>query len=177
MKRLDLKPTDRLLDVGCGTGTLLEAIVSVSPCIEAVGLDPSPEMLNVARQKLCGRAELREGCAEALPFSERRFDVVVSCSAFHYWRKPALALREISRVLEPGGRLVLTDWCNDYLACRLFDLFLRLTNRAHFRTYGIREWKALLGPAGFTDVAIEPFKINWFWGLMTARARRGSSAK
>lgn len=177
MKRLELQPTGRLLDVGCGTGALLEAILSVSPGIKAVGLDLSPEMLNIARQKLCGRAELTQGYAELLPFAERSFDVVVSCSAFHFWRKPARALREILRVLVPGGRLVLTDWCDDYLACRLFDLFLRLTNKAHFKTYGTRECKAMLVSAGFTDVAIDRFKINWLWGLMTARARCGSPSR
>ena len=51
-RRLDLKPTDRLLDVGCGTGALLYALSRSCPAMRLAGIDPSPEMLSVARQKL-----------------------------------------------------------------------------------------------------------------------------
>jgi len=101
--------------------------------------------------------------------------VVVSTSAFHYFRNPLAALREMVRVLAPSGRIVITDWCGDYVACQLCDLFLRLFNRAHFRTYGQKQCRRLLEQAGLVDIAIDRYKINWFWGLMTAVGRRGAA--
>lgn len=173
LNRLHPKPGQRLLDVGCGTGALLEALDTAFPDVEAVGIDPSGEMLGIARRRLADRIRLEAAWAEALPFHADSFDVVVSCNAFHYWRHPATALDEIARVLKPEGRLVITDWCDDYLTCRICDLYLRVFNRAHFRTCGARECEALLAAAGFRDIGIERYRINWLWGMMTASAGSG----
>jgi ubiquinone/menaquinone biosynthesis C-methylase UbiE len=161
LARLTLRPGERLLDVGCGTGALLHRL-SRSPGVQLTGVDPVPEMLAVARRRL------RTGWAEQLPFDRGQFDVVVSCNAFHYFRDPVAALCEIGWVLAPGGRLVLTDWCDDYLACRVCDLYLRLVNRAHVKVYRRQECLRLLQEAGYRDVAVERYKINWLWDLMTA---------
>jgi len=171
MKRLHLKPDQRLLDVGCGTGALLERIINICPDIHAAGVDPSPEMLDIARGKCPDGVDFREGWAESLPFHDDSFDIVVSCNAFHYWRQPAKGLDEIARVLKPEGRLVITDWCDDYLTCRICDLYLRAFNRAHFSTYSARECKALIATAGFHDIGIEQYKISWLWGMMTVTAK------
>ena len=115
LARLSLRPADRLLDVGCGTGVLLDRLSRAHPATLLSGVDPVPEMLAVARRRLPPEIELREGWAERLPFEDGRFDVLVSCNMFHYIRHPAAALREMGRVLSPGGWLVITDWCDDYL--------------------------------------------------------------
>jgi len=170
IKRLNLNPAEKLLDVGCGTGALLEAIHLKFPEVEVAGVDPSAEMLDVARRKLAGNITLEQGWAEALPFPDESFDVIVSCSAFHFCREPARALEEFRRVLKPGGRIVVTDWCDDYLTCRIHDFFLRLFNRAHFKTYGSKGCVSLLEKANFGNVNLERYKINWLWGMMTAQA-------
>jgi ubiquinone/menaquinone biosynthesis C-methylase UbiE len=170
LERLRLRPSDRILDVGCGTGALLERLAQVHPAAQLAGVDPVPEMLAYARRKVPPEVALREGWAERLPFENGRFDMVVSCNAFHYIREPETALREMGRVLAPGGRLVITDWCDDYLGCRLCDLYLRLFNPAHRKAYGRRECRQLLAKAGHESVEIDRYKINWLWGLMTAQA-------
>ena len=170
--RLSLPPAGRLLDVGCGTGVLLRRLGVSYPLAELCGIDPVPEMLAVARRRTPPNVHLCQGWAERLPFGDGRFDAVASCNTLHYVREPLAALKEARRVLRPGGRLVLTDWCDDYLACRLLDLYLRLFDRAHFRTYGGRECVRLLQKAGFVEVGLERYKINWWWGLMTATAAR-----
>jgi len=166
--RLDLEPTDRVLDVGCGTGVLLERLSAANPGTQFAGVDAVPEMLAMAGQRLPSSIVLREGWAEQLPFAGEEFDVVVSCNMFHYIHEPFAALREMGRVLRPGGRIVITDWCDDYLACRVCDLYLRLFNRAHFKAYGEKECAGLLQEAGYVDVAVDRYKISWLWGLMTA---------
>ena len=168
--RLDLQSHERILDLGCGTGTLIERLLNLAPEIEIVGLDPSAQMLNVARQKLPKSVELQVGSADSIPFPDESFDRVISTSAFHYFRNPARSIQEMKRVLKPNGRLVITDWCDDYLTCRFLDVFLRLFDRAHFRTYGVSECQQMLQDEGFADVSIEKYKIDWFWGMMTATA-------
>ena len=107
-----------------------------------------------------------------MPFADQSFDVVVSTSAFHYFRSPLRALSEMRRVLKVGGHVVITDWCHDYLACRVCDLALNRFNRAHFHTYRASECASLLANAGLAEVSTETYRINWFWGLMTLTGRK-----
>ena len=171
LRRLPMTPTAHVLDVGCGTGELLRRLRARYPGAALAGLDPVAEMLAVARDKLSGDEDLRVGYANALPWHTGSFDRVVSCNMFHYITHPVEALREMARVLRPGGVIVLTDWCDDYLACRLCNYYLRLTNRAFYKTYREAECRELLREAGFEDVKLERYKINWLWGLMTAVIR------
>jgi SAM-dependent methyltransferase len=91
---------------------------------------------------------------------------------FHYLRAPRAALAEMRRVLRPGGEAIVTDWCDDFLACRVCDALLRAFSRSHFRTYGREECGRLLVDAGLIDVRVEAYKVDWLWGLMTARATK-----
>lgn len=169
LARLPLRGDERVLDVGCGTGELLGRIRARYPGTTLAGIDPVPEMLAVARSKLPAGVDLRTGWADGLPWRDASFDVVVSCNVFHYVSNPVPALREISRVLAPGGRIVMTDWCDDYLACRLCSLYLRWTGAAFHHIYSGGECDRLFRDAGFST-RIERYKISALWGLMTATA-------
>ena len=133
-------------------------------------------MLEIAKQKLPESVELKLGSADNLPFVSNYFDIVVSTSAFHFFRDPSQALQEAKRVLKPNGRLVITDWCYDYLTCKACDFFLRCFNPAHFRTYGVAEFQAMMQDRGLQGIAIERYKIDWFWGMMTATAVKEASS-
>jgi ubiquinone/menaquinone biosynthesis C-methylase UbiE len=172
LSRFRINPTDSILDVGCGTGALLSQLSACYPQARLAGIDPSPEMLAIARERLPPGVELKQGWAEGIPYPDSSFEAVVSCNVFHYIREPLIALKDMLRVLRPGSPLVITDWCDDYLACRIFDWYLRLFNAAHFRTYAARRLRELLNAAGATAVHIDCYKITWLWGLMTATARK-----
>jgi len=172
MARLAIQPGERVLEVGCGTGALLAQIRERYPESRLSGIDPVPEMLAIARRRLPAEIELREGWAERLPYEDGHFDLVVSCNVYHYIRQPLEALAEMRRVLRVGGRLVITDWCDDYPACRICDWYLRLTSPAHYKMYSLRECQNLVEASGFRKVAIDRYKISWIWGLMTATAMR-----
>jgi ubiquinone/menaquinone biosynthesis C-methylase UbiE len=164
-------PGVRLLDVGCGTGILLGAATRRDPSAGVYGIDLVPEMLERAARRGAGRWHLALGDAKALPFADACFDAVASSSSFHHWAEPRLALGEIARVLRPGGRLVLTDWCRDDLLFRPFALYLRLSSPAVHHVYSVAEARALLESAGFRSVSVARFRIRPLWGMMTLTAR------
>jgi ubiquinone/menaquinone biosynthesis C-methylase UbiE len=172
IQRLALHGHEQILDLGCGTGALLKRLVPLVPEGSLAGLDLSPEMLSVARHKLPASVELQVGRVENLPFANESFDRVISSSAFHYFRHPGQVMQEMKRVLKPNGQLVMTDWCNDYWTSYGCDLVLRVVNRAHFRAYRSSQWRSMLQKAGFSDISVETYKINWFWGMMTATATK-----
>jgi ubiquinone/menaquinone biosynthesis C-methylase UbiE len=171
LKRAHPLQDERVLDVGCGTGVLLERIVDRFPDAQATGVDLSPAMVAQARRRLPPQVTLEVADAEALPFPASSFDFVLSLSSFHFWPDPRRALAELRRVLRPGGRTVITDWCDEYLTCRICDRILRLVDRAHHRIYGRSECAALLAGAGFRVSSLERYRISWLWGLMTAVAK------
>ena len=105
-------PTDRVLDVACGTGDLTLAFARADPAPAAVtGLDFTPQMLDVARRKATpSEASFVGGDAMSLPFGDASFDVLSIAFGIRNVSDPARALREFRRVLAPGGRLVILEF-------------------------------------------------------------------
>ncbi|MEZ4648010.1 MAG: methyltransferase domain-containing protein [Candidatus Eisenbacteria bacterium] len=101
---------DRVLDVACGTGALArEMLGRVNPNGTVTGLDPAPGMLAVARERSAA-IEWHQGVAESLPFPDASFDAVVSQFGMMFFPDRAAAIREMLRVLTPGGRLAVAVW-------------------------------------------------------------------
>lgn len=101
---------DRVLDVACGTGVLARAAVTrVGTDGSVAGVDPNAGMLAVAG-RLAPSVDWREGTAEALPFSDSSFDAVVSQFGLMFFVDRLGAIREMSRVLAPGGTLAVAVW-------------------------------------------------------------------
>jgi ubiquinone/menaquinone biosynthesis C-methylase UbiE len=97
---------ERLLDVGCGPGAALEHAAAYGA--EVAGVDPSPAMVDRASRRV-PHAEIKVGSAEAIPFADDRFDMVINISSFHHWADPDAGLAEILRVLAPGGRVLIAE--------------------------------------------------------------------
>lgn len=167
LARVPCTPTVRMLDIGCGTGALIDRALTMQPAMQCTGVDLTREMLQRAATRLGGRASLVQGSGDALPMRDACMDVVVSTSALHYMRDAVRVLREMRRVLVPGGTLVLTDWCADYRAMRWLDRVLRVADPAHVRTLRSAELAEMARTAGFSHVRVESAKAGRFWGLMT----------
>ena len=166
----DIKPSEQVLDVGCGTGELEWLHLQTQPQQSLHGVDLAEAMVAVARQKCAGfpQVSFQVSTAEALPYGDRRFDVIVSASAFHYFPDPLVALTEMGRVLKPGGRLVILDWCRDFLWCQLCDLWLQWRDPAHRQCYTQPELHQYLRQAEFQVIAAQRQRFGPFWGLMIA---------
>jgi demethylmenaquinone methyltransferase / 2-methoxy-6-polyprenyl-1,4-benzoquinol methylase len=108
-------PTDRILDVATGTGLVARELVSRYGC-RVVGMDQSAEMLAGARQRLtetpalAGRIDLVEGQAESLPFADAEFDHLTFTYLLRYVEDPATTLKELARVVRPGGRIACLEF-------------------------------------------------------------------
>jgi demethylmenaquinone methyltransferase/2-methoxy-6-polyprenyl-1,4-benzoquinol methylase len=113
---LKAAPEDRVLDVATGTGLVARALVERYRC-QVVGLDQSASMLSRARAKLASdsvlasRLDLVEGEAEALPFADAEFDHLTFTYLLRYVDDPAATLRELARVVKPGGRIACLEFC------------------------------------------------------------------
>lgn len=107
---LDLDPDDSVLEVGFGPGVGIEAAARAAPEGAVAGVDISGEMVEQARRRNAalveaGRADLRQGTAEDLPFPDESFDAAFAVNSVQMWTDPAVGLRELRRVLKSGGRV------------------------------------------------------------------------
>jgi ArsR family transcriptional regulator len=104
-----LDPTWVVGDLGCGAGHTAEAL---APCVaRVIAVDESGPMLDAARLRLgeCANVELRAGTVESLPIEDNTLDAAILFLVAHFITDPAKAMREIRRVIKPGGRLLIVD--------------------------------------------------------------------
>jgi demethylmenaquinone methyltransferase / 2-methoxy-6-polyprenyl-1,4-benzoquinol methylase len=115
VSRVRAAPRDRVLDVATGTGLVAARLVRAYGC-SVVGLDQSPEMLARAEDRIDAdrtlgeRVELVRGEAESLPFTDGEFDHLTFTYLLRYVDDPAATLRELARVVKPGGRIVSLEF-------------------------------------------------------------------
>src|SRR5512147_1971187 len=156
-----VQPTDRVLDVATGTG---HTAFAFAPYVREVSAtDVTPEMLAEGEKLkselgLCN-VEFRLADAHDLPFAAESFAVVTCRRAAHHFVDIAKALHEMTRVLKPGGRLVVDDRSvpeDDFVDATLNRLDV-LHDRSHVREYRPSEWHSMLQEAGCTAEVVEPY--------------------
>jgi ubiquinone/menaquinone biosynthesis C-methylase UbiE len=121
-----LKPNGILVDAGCGPGHLISAIARKFPHVNIIGIDISPEMLNMAVNNLTlspqkTQVHFQVADVQHLPLTDNCLDLVVSTLSLHHWPNPEQALNEIYRVIKPGGQLLIFDLRRD-ISQMLFNL-------------------------------------------------------
>lgn len=162
LAELEKEPFDAVLDVGCGTGAVLALLHEKYPDRRYVGLDLTPEMIEVARTKVAPGMEFVVGDAESLPFDEASFDAVLCSNSFHHYPNPAAFLAGALRVLRPGGRLILRDYTSSdpvvWLMNHVELPLARLVGHGDVRVLRQREFVELAQAAGFEVLVMEAQK-------------------
>jgi ubiquinone/menaquinone biosynthesis C-methylase UbiE len=152
--------SDRILDLGCGTGIVARVLRErLGGAANVVGLDASALMLEKARS-IAPELDFREGNAMALPFADGSFDLVLCQQMLQFVPDRLAALREVGRVLSPGGRFIASTWrprreqaFHDALG-RVAERHLGESNDARWSLDGTALQKAL-AEAGFSDIRME----------------------
>lgn len=148
-------PGCRVLEVGCGTGNLAILAKRLNPAAEVTGIDPDPKALTRARRKAQRGGVLVQfdlAYSEQLPFPDASFDRVLSALMLHHIEshRKVLALRELRRVLTPGGSLHLADFDDGGHAPGLHGFLARILHVRHGST-SRSAVLGLLGDAGLAD--------------------------
>jgi len=155
---LAIDPANYVLDVGCGGGMTLKTIAATTTAGLAVGIDYSPTMTRQAARRNRsgigrGNVSVLAGNVLALPFADASFDVACGVETFYFWPDPLCGLKEIKRVLKPGGRLGLVmDISKEVASAATTE---DIGNRLGFRVYSGEEMKSMLTGAGFSGAHFE----------------------
>jgi ubiquinone/menaquinone biosynthesis C-methylase UbiE len=112
IEHMNVQPTDRVLDIGCGGGMAVKLLAERASAGKVAGCDYSEEMVRqaTARNKAAvqrGQVEIKRGDVMALPYADATFDKVCGIETFYFWPDPTIGLSEARRVLKPGGQITI----------------------------------------------------------------------
>ena len=162
LAELEKEPFESVLDVGCGTGAVLALLHEKYPDKRYVGLDLTPEMIEVARTKVAPGMEFVVGDAENLPFGNDSFDAVLCSNSFHHYPDQVAFFAGALRVLRPGGRLILRDYTASDAVVWLMNHvempLAHLCGHGDVRILKEREFVQMAQAAGFEVLLMEAQK-------------------
>jgi SAM-dependent methyltransferase len=172
---------ERVLEIGCGPGVLLERVLA-GGVASAAGLDHSPDMLTLCMARNAGaiaqeRLQLKLGDAAVIPWRDESFTAVISANMFFFVYDPPAVLAELHRVLTPGGRLVIATISGPLPAPSLRNWWLYPPMGPALNAHTDEEMHALLTDAGFTSVGVTSdgggLALQLARATKTATERRG----
>jgi len=165
LKQVPLESDFRILDVGCGGGRTIDKLAAAASAGKVDGIDYSAASVAEARSTNArwieaGRVEIQPGSVSQLPFPERSFDLVTAVETHYYWPDLNADLREVLRVLKPGGRVVLIA---ETYKGRSMDFIYRPAMMLLQANYlSVDEHRNLLVAAGYSEVVVhEERRKGW----------------
>jgi ubiquinone/menaquinone biosynthesis C-methylase UbiE len=185
LEKMKLAPADNVLDVGCGAGWLSRRLAKLVPQGRVVGMDVSDEMIRRGRRASVDFENLMfvTGEVEEIPWEPNFFSRAISVESSYYWPDPAAGIREIFRVLKPGGSVwVLINYYRDNPHCHQWGDLLAVRTHLLFAA----EWSELFRGAGFGNVmheripdpspTPEVYTGRWFRDAAQLRASKAEGA-
>jgi SAM-dependent methyltransferase len=178
LAQLDIPSRRRCLDVGCGAGRTIEQIAAKAPGARVDGVDYSPTSVDAARQRNAalvesGRVAIQVASVASLPFPDATFDLVTAVETHYYWPDLRANLREVLRVLEPGGDVaIIAETHNGGPLRWLYAVAMFLVRGALLTA---EEHEAALRDAGFEEVSTT-LGSNRTWILARGRRPHGAAA-
>lgn len=172
---LESYPKAVVVDLGCGAG---HASFSAAKSVKkVVAYDLSAEMLAVVKQaaadKQLANIATEQGYAESLPFADESVEVVISRYSAHHWHDVGQALREVRRILKPGGKVIMMDIASP--GHPVLDVHLqtieKLRDTSHVRNYSTGEWLQKFNEAGLRIETLSSGKLQLEFGSWVARLK------
>lgn len=167
MSFMDVQPTDRVLDIGCGSGTATQLIAQTASEGSVAGVDYSQDMVQQALKRNAAavrlrRVEIQRGNVSALPYDDESFDKVIAVETFYFWPDPVPNLQEVRRVIRPGGLLALA--MEGSREAPNPQRHAALAARMGFSLYSGAEMEEMLVAAGFSRAWFESAPDRgWGW--------------
>ncbi|HEY5059983.1 MAG TPA: class I SAM-dependent methyltransferase [Gemmatimonadaceae bacterium] len=181
LEHVALESDSTILDVGCGGGMTVRTLAGLAPSGTVYGIDCSKESVAASRRLnadliAAGRVDVRQGTVSHLPYPDATFDVVTAVETHYYWPSPVEDMRQILRVLKPGGRLLVI--AETYKGRSLDWLYSPAMTLLQARYLTAAEHEDLLTTAGYGAVEIvEDRKHGWICCLGTRPAERGAPVR
>ena len=169
LKHVEIEDQFTILDVGCGGGRTIEKLAAMADGGKVYGVDYAQGSIAASRAKnaqliRAGRVEIKQASVSELPFPEDKFDLVTAVETQYYWPDLVNDMREILRVLKPGGRLaVIAESYKKGTYNALVQPVMKLLKASNL---GVDDHRALFSNAGYTDVEIfEERSRGWICGV------------
>lgn len=173
LSHVSIGRADYILDVGCGGGRTIQKLADMARDGRVSGVDYSSASIDVARRTnaaaiAAGHVTVEHGSVSALPFADDTFDLVTAIETHYYWPNVEGGMREVLRVLKPGGTFALVaETVKDRQPNPLYRLAMPLLGATYLTT---QEHADLLRRAGFVDVAVDTRAIGWMCATAKRRA-------
>jgi ubiquinone/menaquinone biosynthesis C-methylase UbiE len=157
LTKVVISPDFVVLDVGCGGGKTVNRLAQLAPQGKVFGIDYSPDMVEYSKKvnkKLIAqnRVEIVEGSVEKMGFSNDYFDLVTAFETYYFWTNFPDALKEIKRVLKPGGKLLLV---NEMVQDGEYEVtHEKLIKETHVHLISLEEIRNIIQSVGFVDVQL-----------------------
>ena len=165
LQHVTIAEHDTILDVGCGGGVTVGKLATAAPKGKVYGIDHSPESVGTARVTTAAliaqeRVAIELASVSQLPYADNMFDLVTAVETHFWWGDIAAGMREIWRVLKPGGNLtVIAEFYNGPKYAKYADRIAKVTSMA---VLDVDQHRSLFSDAGYRDIrVVEHAKRGW----------------
>ena len=171
LSHISIKQKDTILDVGCGGGKTVSKLAVIASEGKVYGLDYSDVSVAIARKLNArlideGRVEICEGSVSELPFNADMFELVTAVETHFWWPDLPRGIREVRRVLKPGGALVIIAEIYKGAPTRTAKLAEQYASKVGMKLLSVGEHRELLANAGYSDIqVIDKPDTGWIWGI------------